>query len=157
VWQNIPWGGATHVYSPSIGSPWQTKVWISPKSNLVNQWLLLGLLIELKGSHITRAHTSRGGWLILVRATIVMMKIMVKATWGGKGLFGLYFHTVVHQGRKSGQETQAVQEPGGRSGCRGHGGGCLLALLSLLSDRTQGRIRKGTTHHGLGLPPSITR
>lgn len=35
-----------HVYSPKIGSPWQTKVWTQPKSYLVNQWVLLWLLHE---------------------------------------------------------------------------------------------------------------
>ena len=28
----------------------------------------------------------------------------IKATWGGKGLFGLHFHITVHHQRKSGQE-----------------------------------------------------
>lgn len=34
----------THLYSPQIGSPQETKVWIPPKSDLVNQWALIGLL-----------------------------------------------------------------------------------------------------------------
>lgn len=33
-----------YVSLPQVGSPWKTTVWISPKSNLVNQRLLLGSL-----------------------------------------------------------------------------------------------------------------
>ena len=49
-----------------------------------------------------------------------------KATWGRKNLFG--FHTVCSPTLKEIRAgTQAGQEPGGRSSCRGHGGWCLLA------------------------------
>lgn len=33
-----------YFYLPQIGNPGQTKVWIPPKSNLVSQWVSLGLL-----------------------------------------------------------------------------------------------------------------
>jgi hypothetical protein len=61
-----------HVYLPQIGNPQQIKVQIAPKSNLVNQWVLLGLLTgirigdyfleqkQLKDSCITKAHPSMG-------------------------------------------------------------------------------------------------
>jgi hypothetical protein len=37
-----------------------------------------------------------------------------KASWGGKGLFGLHFYIIVHHRRKSGQELKQVRnlEPG---------------------------------------------
>lgn len=76
--QNIFWGDITHTFtSPKIGNPQQTKTWIPPKSNLVNQCVLLGLptgkwasyLEEqkwLKDSYITKAHLSMahssGSW-----------------------------------------------------------------------------------------------
>lgn len=45
---------------------------------------------------------------------------MTKAIWEGKGLFDLLFQITVHHERKSGQELNTGQEPGGRSGCRDH-------------------------------------
>jgi hypothetical protein len=33
-----------------------------------------------------------------------------EANWGGKGLFGLYFHTAVHHQRKSGLELKQVRK-----------------------------------------------
>jgi hypothetical protein len=74
-----------------------------------------------------------------------------EASWGGKGLFGLHFHTAVHHQRKSGLELKQVRKqelmqrpwrdvvywlasPG---------------LLSLLSYRTQDyQPRDGPTHKG---------
>ena len=41
---------------------------------------------------------------VLVRITIVVIKPMPKATWGEKGLFGLYCHCSVRHQRESGQE-----------------------------------------------------
>ena len=41
---------------------------------------------------------------VLVRVTIAVMNTMTKATWVGKSLFGLYFHTTLHHLRKLGQE-----------------------------------------------------
>jgi hypothetical protein len=43
-----------------------------------------------------------------------------RASWGGKGLFGLRFYIVHHQ-RKLTTGIQAGQEPGGRSRCSGYG------------------------------------
>jgi hypothetical protein len=34
-------------YSATVGNPWQAKLWIPPKSNLVNQWVLLRSLTEM--------------------------------------------------------------------------------------------------------------
>ena len=61
-----------------------------------------------------------------------------EASWGGKGLFSLHFHTAVHhQGSKDG--TQAGQEAGADAeameGCSLLA--CLPGLLSLLSYRTK--------------------
>jgi hypothetical protein len=42
---------------------------------------------------------------VLVRVSIPAQNIMTKkASWGGKGLFSLQFHTAVHHQRKSGLE-----------------------------------------------------
>ena len=54
---------------------------------------------------------------------------MTKAKWGGKGLFGLHFHSTVHHWRKSGRELKQVRKPGVRSWCRGHEGVLLIGLL----------------------------
>ena len=64
-----------------------------------------------------------------------------EASWGGKGLFGLHFYHCSSQ-KEVRTGTQAGQEPGGRSWCRGHRGGLLtgflpMKVLSLLSYRTQ--------------------
>jgi hypothetical protein len=48
--------------------------------------------------------------------------------------------------------TQARQETGGRSWCKGGGGVLHRGLLSLISYRTQ----EWHHHNELGLPPSIT-
>jgi hypothetical protein len=78
-----------------------------------------------------------------------------EASWGGKCLFSLHFHTAVHHQRKSGLELKQVKKqelmqrpwrdvtywlpsPG---------------LLSLLSYRTQDyHPRDGTTHNGPSHP-----
>lgn len=58
------------IHPSKLGSSWQTKVWISPKSLCENHWVLLGLLIGLwvrgclqeqkclKYSCITKTHPS---------------------------------------------------------------------------------------------------
>jgi hypothetical protein len=84
-----------------------------------------------------------------------------KASWGGKGLFSLNFHIVVHHWRKSGQELKqdwnleagADAEP--MEECcpwlGPHG------LLSLLSYKTQDHQPRGdSTPNGLGPPLSIS-
>jgi hypothetical protein len=45
--------------------------------------------------------------------------IMTKASWGGKGLFSLHFHTAVHH---QGSQDWNSSRSGSRSWCRGHGG-----------------------------------
>jgi hypothetical protein len=62
VWQNFSWGDATH-----IGSPGQTKVQTLTKSNLVNHWVLLGLLtgIWVRGYWLETAaepQATQHGW-----------------------------------------------------------------------------------------------
>ena len=53
----------THICSPQIGNLWQNKVWIPPKSNVVNQWVLERLQEQkrLKDSCITKAYPNMGG------------------------------------------------------------------------------------------------
>lgn len=51
--------------------------------------------------------------------------------WGGKGLFVLHFHILVHT-EKLRKGTQTGQEPGGKDGCRGHGGMLLSILLIIV-------------------------
>lgn len=60
-------------------------------------------------------------------------------SWGGKGLFGLYFHIAVYRQRKS--SSQRKQEPGGKSCYRGSGG--VLPRRALLW-RTQDLQPRGT-------------
>jgi hypothetical protein len=50
-------------------------------------------------------HSSRLRVIVLVRVSITVMKHHdLKASWGGKGLFSLYFHIHINHQRKSGQE-----------------------------------------------------
>jgi hypothetical protein len=72
---------------------------------------------------------------ILVRVSVAVRKHHDhKASWGGKGLFSLYFHIAIHHGRKPGQKLEQEQ---GRSleaeadveSMEGH---CLLACSSSL-------------------------
>lgn len=53
---------STHVYSSQIGNPQKTKVQKPAKSNLVSQWVLLGLLIGAEKTQrcITKAFPSIG-------------------------------------------------------------------------------------------------
>ena len=88
---------------------------------------------------------------------------MCKATWGGKGLFGLHFHIAVHRQRKSGQELKQGRslEAGADAEAMGWDAAYWLALhglLRLLSYRTwDHQPRDRTTDHGLGPLPSITK
>jgi hypothetical protein len=50
------------------------------------------------------------------------------ASWGGKGLFSLHFHTAVHH---QGSQDWNSSRSGSRSWCRGHGGMFLTGLLPL--------------------------
>ena len=54
-----------------------------------------------------------------------------KASWGGKGLFVLLFHSHSSSLKEVRTATQTGQEPGGRSSCRDHGGCCLRACSTL--------------------------
>jgi hypothetical protein len=73
-----------------------------------------------------------------------------KPSWGGKGLFGLYFHNWSPSLKEVRTGTQTGQNLGGRSWCRGHGRVLLTGLLTLLSYRTQDlQPMDGTTHNGL--------
>lgn len=49
------WETWTNFYSPSIGIKWQNKVWVPPKSCLVNEWTWWALL---RGAGTPQAH----GW-----------------------------------------------------------------------------------------------
>ena len=74
----------------------------------------------------------------------------LKASWKGKGLFGLHFHVIVHHVRKSGQELrqERILETGADAEAW-RGAAYWLApynLLSLLSYRNQDhQPRNGTT------------
>jgi hypothetical protein len=74
-----------------------------------------------------------------------------EASWGGKGLFSLHFHTAVHHQRKSGLELMQSREQEliQRSWRGGAYWFVSSALLSLLSYRTQDyHPRDDITHNG---------
>ena len=48
--------------------------------------------------------------VVLVRVSIPAQTSWPRASWGGKGLFGLHFHTAVHHQRKSGLELKQVRK-----------------------------------------------
>ena len=62
-----------------------------------------------------------------------------KASWRGKGLFGLYFHVALHHRRKSGQKLKTGQEPESMQWPLRSAAYWLssFGLFSLLSYRTQ--------------------
>jgi hypothetical protein len=64
----------------------------------------------------------------LVRVSIPAQTSRPRSTWGGKGLFSLYFHTAVHH---QGSQDWNSSRSGSRSWCRGHGGMLLTGLLPL--------------------------
>ena len=55
-----------------------------------------------------------GAWdffrIVLVRVSIPAQTSWPRSSWGGKGLFGLHFHTAVHHQRKSGLELKQVRK-----------------------------------------------
>ena len=76
---------------------------------------------------------------MLVRVSTVVMNTMIRATWGGKGLFGS--HVIKGQDRnsnRSGADAEAVE--GAAYWLAPHG------LLSLLSCRTQDHQPRGWHH-----------
>jgi hypothetical protein len=50
-----------------------------------------------------------GKGIVLVRVSIPA-QTLPRSSWGGKGLFSLYFHTAVHHQRKSGLELKQVRK-----------------------------------------------
>jgi hypothetical protein len=79
-----------------------------------------GLPVTLKGSP--------GRVVLQPQPLLLWWDTMIKATCGGKGLFGL--HILNHsQWRKTKTGTQTWQQPGGRSWCGSHGGVLLTGLL----------------------------
>jgi hypothetical protein len=87
---------------------------------------------------------------------------MIKITLGGKGLFGLSFHIVVHQRRKSGHELKQGRNLEAGADKEAMAECCILAcsswLTSLLFYRTQDHQPKDdTTHNGLGPPLSLRK
>jgi hypothetical protein len=78
-----------------------------------------------------------------------------EASWGGKGLFSLHFHTAVHHQRRSGLELKQVrkQELMQRPWRDVLYWPASPGLLSLLSYRTQdSQPRDGSTHNGPSYP-----
>ena len=74
-----------------------------------------------------------------------------EASWGGKGLFRLHFHTAVHHQRKSGLELKPVRTWELMPRPWRDASSCLASpgLLGLLSYPTQeNQPRDGTTHKG---------
>ena len=53
---------------------------------------------------------------VLVRVSIAVLKHQDQnASWGQRGLFNLHFYIIIHLLKAVRTETQAGQEPGGRS------------------------------------------
>ena len=67
--------------------------------------------------------------------TNIMTKKQVRA-WGGKGLFGLHFHTAVHH---QGSQDWNSSRSGSRSWYRGHGGMFFTGLLPLACSVPHGK------------------
>ena len=123
-------------------------------------WKELHVVMYACNHGVWEARLEIWGWLaVLLRVTTTVMKQDgPKASWEGKGLFGLYFHIADHHQRKSGQElTQGRNLEAGAETWRGaaywlasHG------LLSLFSYTTQDhQPRDGPTHNGLGPLTSV--
>jgi len=95
---------------------------------------------------------------VLVRFSIAVMKHHEqRASWGGKGLLSLHFHTAGHHQRKSGQELKQDRTLEVRSGEGDMEGCCLLACSPWLSQpasyRTQDHQSRGQ-HHLQWVEPS---
>jgi hypothetical protein len=58
---------------------------------------------------------------------------MTKATWAGKGSFGLHFHITVHHQRKSGQEIKQGWNLEAGADAEAIEGCCLLACSTWLA------------------------
>ena len=86
---------------------------------------------------------------------------MTKKEVGEESLFNLHVHIAVCHRRKSGQKLKRGRNLEARADAEAMEECCLLdcfpGLLNLLSHRTQDhQPRDGSTHSGLGPPPSIT-
>ena len=62
---------------------------------------------------------------VLVRVPIPAQTSWPRSSWGGKGLFGLYFHIAVHHQRSQDWNSSRSEI---RSWCRSHGGMFLTGL-----------------------------
>jgi hypothetical protein len=102
----------------------------------------------------THIHSSALGFLFLFYSWCGETS-WVKTSWGGKELFDLHFHIVVHHWRKPGQELKWARNMEAGTDAEVMEGCYLLAcspgLLSLLSYITQKhQPRSSITHSGLG-------
>jgi hypothetical protein len=83
---------------------------------------------------------------------------MTKATWGGKGLFGLHFHSIIKsksgQEFKQGRNLQAGADAEATEQCYLLAYSLWLAQPAFLQN--PGPPAWGGTHNGLGPHPSIT-
>jgi hypothetical protein len=59
--------------------------------------------------------------------------LCLKANWGGKGLFGLHFHTAIHHWRKLGQKLNQGRNLKVGADAEAMKGCCLLACSQWLS------------------------
>ena len=95
------------------------------------------LACQLPWEPHTLGHPGTTSAFVLVRDSIAVMKHHTKATWGGKGLFGLHTHIIVHHQRKLGQELKQSRNLEAGADAEAMEGYCLLAcphgLISLLS------------------------
>ena len=78
---------------------------------------------------------------------------MIKATWGGEGLFSSLFHISIHP-KEVRAGTQTGQEPGGRSWCRSLEGMLLTGLLTMVCSACS-LIEPRTTSWSMA-PPTVT-
>ena len=79
-----------------------------PKTNLCAEIVLP--LITWPSEYWTRTEVRSSMMCVLVRVSIPAQTSWPRSSWGGKGLFGLHFHTAVHHQRKSGLELKQVRK-----------------------------------------------
>ena len=97
-------------------------------SRLLLFWWLCCLTQSLLG------HLKGVTWSVLVRVSIAAMKHHdQKASWGGKGLLGLYIHSTVHHQRKPGQEFKQDRNLEGEADAEVMEGRCLLTCFTWLT------------------------
>jgi hypothetical protein len=73
-------------------------------------------LCQTKNTH-THKQTNNQLYLVITRRGVALVRVSIpaqtsdqEASWGGKGLFSLHFHSAVHHQRKSGQELKQVRK-----------------------------------------------